>query len=174
MCPTSSPPTSARKPAVLGRNGGFSFADLQHPSRVNAPIFCAGFAGTDAVKLRTSPAIAFALSVTNRRSVSLTLPITLFLAIIVSWRPLLSEGKEMPKTITVTNMTRASHLADGSMVEMEFAGSNGEKFALRFSPDKLESFVAQARQLLFSARSQKLKAEASATAQKNRPHPDSP
>src|ERR1700674_1390056 len=36
--------------------------------------------------------------------------------------PLLSEGEEMPKTITVTNMPRASHLADGSMVEMEFAG----------------------------------------------------
>jgi hypothetical protein len=73
----------------------------------------------------------------------------------------------MPKTITVTNMTRASHLADGSMVELEFAGSNGEKFALRFSPDKLDSFVVEARQLLFSARSQKLKAEASAMAQKN-------
>ena len=69
--------------------------------------------------------------------------------------PLLSEGEEMLKTITVTNMPRASHLADGSMVEMEFAGANGEKFALRFSPDKLESFVAQAMQLLFSARSQK-------------------
>jgi hypothetical protein len=66
-------------------------------------------------------------------------------------------GDEMLKTITVTNMPRASHLADGSMVEMEFAGSNGEKFALRFSPDKLESFVAQATQLLCSARSQKLK-----------------
>ena len=52
----------------------------------------------------------------------------------------------MPKTITVTNMLRASYLADGPMVEMEFAGLNGEKFALRFSPDKLESFVAQARQ----------------------------
>ena len=58
----------------------------------------------------------------------------------------------MPKTITVTNITRAAHLADGSMVEMELAGSNGEKFALRFSPDKLESFIAQAKQLLFSAR----------------------
>jgi len=52
------------------------------------------------------------------------------------------------------------------MVEMEFSGSNGEKFALRFSPDKLESFVAQARQLLISARSQKLKAEASVRAQR--------
>jgi hypothetical protein len=62
----------------------------------------------------------------------------------------------MPKTITVTNMLRASYLADGSMVQMEFTGLNGEKLALRFSPDKLESFVAQARQLLFSARSQKL------------------
>jgi hypothetical protein len=54
-------------------------------------------------------------------------------------------------------MTRASHLADGSMVELQFAGSNGEKFALRFSPDKLDSFVVEARQLLFSARSQKTK-----------------
>jgi hypothetical protein len=63
----------------------------------------------------------------------------------------------MPKTITVMNMPRASHLADGSLVEMEFAGSNGEKFALRFSPDKLERFVEQARQLLVSARSQKLR-----------------
>jgi hypothetical protein len=62
----------------------------------------------------------------------------------------------MPKTITVTNMLRAAHLADGTLVEMEFAGSNGEKFVLRFSPDKLESFIAQATQLLFSARSQKL------------------
>jgi hypothetical protein len=53
----------------------------------------------------------------------------------------------MPKTITVTNILRASYLADGSMVEMEFAGLNAEKFALRFSPDKLESFVAQARQV---------------------------
>jgi hypothetical protein len=29
MCPTSSPPTSTRKSAVLGRDGGFSFVDLQ-------------------------------------------------------------------------------------------------------------------------------------------------
>ena len=71
-------------------------------------------------------------------------------------RRLLSKGEEMPKTITVTNMLRPSHLADGTLVEMEFAGSNGEKFVLRFSPDKLESFVAQATQLLLSARSQKL------------------
>ena len=54
----------------------------------------------------------------------------------------------MPKTITVTNILRASYLADGSMVEMEFAGLNGEKFALRFSPDnwkvlsrKLDKFL---------------------------------
>jgi hypothetical protein len=39
VCPTLSPPTFARKSAVLGRHGGFSFADLQHPSSVNAPIF---------------------------------------------------------------------------------------------------------------------------------------
>ena len=75
----------------------------------------------------------------------------------------------MPKTITVTNMTRASHLADGSMVEMELAGSNGEKFALRFSPDKLESFVAEANQLLFRARSQKLKAANPPERSKNQP-----
>jgi len=57
----------------------------------------------------------------------------------------------MPKTITVTNTLRASYLADGPMVEMEFAGLSREKFALRFSPNKPESFVAQARQLILLA-----------------------
>jgi hypothetical protein len=57
----------------------------------------------------------------------------------------------MPKTITVTNMLRASHLADGTLVEMEFAGSNGEKFVLRFSPDKLESLSRKLRNF-YSAR----------------------
>ncbi len=42
VCAPSIPQTSSRKSAVLGRDGGFSFADLQHPSQSQSNIFRAG------------------------------------------------------------------------------------------------------------------------------------
>ena len=55
--PTSTSPTFARKSAVLGPDGGFSFADLQHPPKSQSAIFRAGVESLKSGNLVTSAAL---------------------------------------------------------------------------------------------------------------------
>ena len=55
----------------------------------------------------------------------------------------------------ITNMTAASVLKDGSIIEMVFADEDGEIPSLRFTAEDFERFVARAAALVTKARIQR-------------------
>jgi len=58
--------------------------------------------------------------------------------------------------IKVIKMPRASVMSDGSEIEMEFEGSNGEMITLVFDPAELDRFAGRTMQVVDHARNQKL------------------
>ncbi|HKI60723.1 MAG TPA: hypothetical protein VKA31_00370 [Mariprofundaceae bacterium] len=55
----------------------------------------------------------------------------------------------------VKEMPSAALLEDGTYVELEFKGEDGDRVTLGFSPERLNSFVSRAIQLTHQARIQK-------------------
>ncbi len=66
------------------------------------------------------------------------------------------QPMEAGMTGRIIDMSSASVLEDGSLIEMKFTDEGGETQILSFAPDDFERFLSRAVQLVTGARSQKL------------------